>query len=157
MRIVGALVFVAVGVGASGRTASADCMAMLDQAWPAVEQPTMHRRTMTDAITDQLTDLGNELGHHMNVLSHDSISLSFDGRARHAKVRVGGGDDRYFTFAVATDIQFTGMDARVKTRIDMSVSGHRMHFDLPEFEMEPQSYQGDRVVVLLVPFLERRW
>ncbi|MCX5747489.1 MAG: hypothetical protein NT062_33915 [Proteobacteria bacterium] len=157
MRVLGIVAIAACGViDATGAArADATCVA-LDAAWPRVTED-LHRVSIGTQITDQLTELGNELGHHMHVLSHDLVSIQFDGRQRRAKVKVGAGDDRYVSFSIATDIKFEGGLARVKTTLDFSVQGKRVTFDLPEFAMMPQSYQGDRVVVLLVPVVERRW
>lgn len=138
----------------AGAPARADTLAMLDQAAPI---PASRLPTLSDQVTDRMTEVGNELGRHMNVLSHDLISLSFDGRKRRAHVGVGGGDPHYLTIRVDGDIQFTATDARVKARIDLGFQGRKVRLELPEFQMMPQSYQGDRVVVLLVPVLERRW
>ncbi|MBA3541557.1 MAG: hypothetical protein H0T79_18230 [Deltaproteobacteria bacterium] len=140
---------------ATTSVAAGDSMSLLDQAWPRV--PDHRGPSLAQRLTDTFSDLGNELGRHMHTLSGDRISMRFDGRQRRASFRVATGDPRYFTFVVATDIQFTGALARVRTRIDFSVHGRKLKLELPDFEMMPQSYQGDRIVVLLVPFFERRW
>lgn len=154
VRLVGIAAFVVVALSAIDARADATCIA-LEAAWP--KAPAKSGASMGMMITDELTEIGNEIGHHMNVLSKDVVSLSFDGRQKRLKAKVGLGDSQYASFSLATDIQFVGSTAKVKATIDFSIQGKRMKFDLPEFEMMPQSYQGDRVVVLLVPIIQRRW
>jgi len=139
---------------ASADRADATCIA-LDAAFPRL--PEVQKASMGQRLQDELSEVGNQLGHHMNVLSNDVLSFQFDVRARRAKVRVGAGDDRYARFAVATDVTFTQQLARVEATVDFAIEGHRYKLELPAFELMPQSYQGDRVVVLLVPVVERRW
>lgn len=148
---------VALTVGLAASAARADTIALLDHHLPAVQHEPEYVFPSGDEMTDRMTELGNEIGHHMNLLSHDLISLQFDGRARHAKMRVGGGDDRFVTFAIGSDVQFVGTDAHVRPHLDLGFQDRHVHVDLPEFEIMPQSYQGDRVVVFLVPFFQRGW
>src|SRR5262245_60256058 len=89
-------------------TASAPAVAddgvQLATRWPSV--PDGHGLSLEDQITDRLTQLGNELGKHLDLLSHDMFQLSVDGRRRRARVRLGAGNDQLLAFRFAGDIQF---------------------------------------------------
>src|SRR5690348_7051229 len=63
----------------------------LAERWPSV--PVGHALSLEDQITERLTQLGNELGRHLDLLSHDMFQLRVDGHHRRAFVRLGGGND----------------------------------------------------------------
>ena len=112
---------------------------------------------LSQQITDQLTELGNFIGSHVNVLSDDVLGLRFDGRARRARVRFGTGEGQYLRFKVDSDWHFTAGKARIQTRIDLGLGTHQFHLDLPDMEMLPTSVYGERGVELRLPLFERRW
>ena len=72
---------------AASSTAHADTELMLQERWHDV--PRGQRLRLSQQITDQLTELGNFIGTQFNVLSDDMLALKFDGRRRHARLRVG--------------------------------------------------------------------
>lgn len=149
---VGRLALVLV-VGSSS-VALADDVVM-DQRWPAV--PLDHRLTLEDQITDHLTDLGNAVGGQLDLLSHDLMGLHVDGRANRARLRLGGGNVHYLTFRIDSDWHFGEGKARVKARLELGLAGHVLELKLPDMEVIPDSYRGDRVVDINVPLLERRF
>lgn len=124
-----------------------------EHLWPRV--PDGARLTLSQQITDRLTLLGNTLGYHLDVLSRETLSLRFDGRARRAYLRLGAGDAQYLTFRLASDVHFTEGLARVTTRIDLGIAGRALHVELPDVEMTPTEYHGERGVVLRLPLLRR--
>ena len=128
---------------------------LYDRLWPRA--PETHHLTLSEQITDQLTELGNFMGEHMNVLSHDMLSMTFDGRHRRAFVRVGGGDARYLEFTLASDVRFFDGKASINTRIDLTIAGNKMQLELPEMEMVPASYRGERGVEVRVPLFRRNF
>ena len=69
MRI-GGLAALFVLVSATPAAAEGD---LYDRLWPRV--PEGRNLKLSDQITDQLTELGNFMGEHMTVLSHDVLSL----------------------------------------------------------------------------------
>ncbi len=111
--------------------------------------------SLEQQITDHLTELGNELGTHLDALSNDLLFVKFDGRRRRAHVRLGGGDpDGYLMFKVDSDVHFTDGVARVTTRVDLAVAGRQVHLLVPDFEMVPASYRGDYGVELRLPLFK---
>ena len=127
----------------------------LAERWPSV--PVGHALSLEDQITDRLTQLGNELGRHLDLLSHDMFQLRVDGHRRRAFVRLGGGNDDQLAVRLAGDIQFEDINARVDARIDLCFHGHMMHLELPTFEMSPAAYRGDYGVELRLPLFVRKF
>lgn len=128
---------------------------LYERLWP--ELPSHDGLTLSQQITDQLTELGNVVGTHVTTLSKETIALNFDGRRRRAKIRLGLTDEgnRYLTFKLASDVHFTQGIARFSTRIDVGVAGRVLHLELPEFEMAPSEYHGERGVLVRVPLFKR--
>lgn len=135
--------------------AAANSEDLYNRLWP--EMPSSTRLTLSQQIQDQLTELGNTLGHHVNALSNDSIAFGFDGRRRRATVRLGLEDspDSYVTFKIAGDVHFTEGVARARVRVDVGVAGHVVHIEVPDFEMAPTEYHGERGVEIRVPLYKR--
>lgn len=128
---------------------------LYDRLWPQI--PDGHRLTLSQQIQDQLTELGNTIGHHASVLSGDLVGLTFDARRRRMQARLGGGDDQLLSFRLASDVQFTDGLARINTKIDLTFRGRSVKLELPEMEMVPASYRGERGVELRLPLFRRRW
>ena len=129
--------------------AEADESALYDRLWPRV--PDGNQLSFSEQIQERLTLLGNTLGYHLDVLSKETLTLRFDGRRRRAYVRFGGGEAQYLTFRLASDVHFTGGIARISTRVDLSVAGRALHLELPEVEMTPTEFHGERGVVVRLP------
>jgi hypothetical protein len=126
---------------------------LYERLWPRV--PDNHSLTLSQQITDTLTELGNALGYHVDVLSKDMLEMQFDGRRRRAYVRVGGGDEQLLTFRLASSVLFSDGRALINTRLDLAIAGRALHLELPELEMVPASYHGERGVELRWPVFKR--
>jgi hypothetical protein len=124
-----------------------------ERLWPRV--PDGNQLSLSQQIQDRLTLLGNTLGYHLDVLSRETLSLRFDGRRRRASVRLGAGEAQFLTFQLASDVHFTEGLARITTRVDLAVAGRALHLELPELEMTPTEYHGERGVVVRLPLLRR--
>lgn len=144
----------AILVGSAPR-ASADPVVLLASRWPAV--PEGHGLSLENQITDRLTQIGNELGRHLDLLSHDMFQLEVDGRHRQAHVRIGGGDAELLALRLDGDIQFEDINAHVHARLDLALHGHAVHLELPAFEMAPAEYRGDRGVEVRLPLFLRKF
>jgi hypothetical protein len=136
-------------------SARADDKGLYERLWPRV--PDSQRLSMSQQIADQITELGNTLGYHASLLSNEMVALRVDGRKRRAFVALGGGDERYLTLRLASDIHFTDGLARVNTRVDLTFRGRKLELELPEMEMVPASYRGERGVELRLPLFRRRF
>lgn len=142
-------------VAAMSSPAAAEEGSLYERLWPRV--PDGRHLTLSQQLTDQLTLLGNTLGHHLDVLSNDMLSLRFDGRRRRAYVRLGGGNAQYLTFRLASDVHFTQGVARVRLRVDLAIAGRALRLQLPDVEMTPTDYQGERGVVVRLPLFRRNF
>ena len=135
--------------------ASADPAVVLASRWPSV--PDGHALSLEDQITDRLTEIGNALGHHLDLLSHDTFQLRVDARRRRAHLRIGGGDSEGLALRLHSDIQFDDLNAHVCTRLDLALRGHALRLELPAFEMSPASYRGDHGVELRLPLFVQQF
>ena len=117
--------------------------------WPTV--PTSRQLTLAQQLTDAMTDLGNQLGYHLDQLSDDRFALRFDGRQRRARVKFGMIDSDYATFKFDSVVHFTNGMAKITAVFDIGIAGRVMHIELPEIEMLPTEYHGERGVQLRVP------
>jgi hypothetical protein len=135
--------------------AAADPAIDVASRWPDV--PTGHALSLEDQITDRLTRLGNELGRHLDLLSHDMFQLTVDGRQRHAHVRVGCGNDETLGLQIDGEVQFDDIDAHVHARIDLGFRGHALRLELPDFVMSPAEYRGDHGVELRLPLFVQKF
>jgi hypothetical protein len=145
---------VALGL-ATAPTASADTTALLASRWPSV--PDGHALSLEDQITERLSQLGNALGQHLDLLSHDLFQLRVDARRRRAHLRIGGGDSERVAVSLDGDIQFDDLHAHVCARLDLALRGHAVSLALPAFEMSPASYRGDHGIELRVPLIMQRF
>lgn len=148
------LTVLAVLVVVSG-TGAAEPSELLAHRWPSV--PEGHGLSLQDQITERLTQLGNALGRHLDLLSHDMFQLSVDGRRRQAHVHVGAGDVGLLAVRFDGDIQFDDINAHVHARIDLGFHGHSVRLELPDFEMSPAEYRGDYGVELRLPLFVRKF
>lgn len=135
--------------------ASADTAVLLASRWPSV--PEGHALSLEDQITDRLTEIGNALGHHLDLLSHDTFQLRVDARRRRAHLRIGAGDSEGLALRLDGDIQFEDLNAHVCARLDLALRGHALRLELPAFEMSPVSYRGDHGVELRVPLFVQQF
>ena len=135
--------------------ASAEDHALYDRLWPRV--PEGRHLKLSLQITDAMTELGNTIGVHASALSNEMFVLRFDGRRRRAHIRVGGGDTQYLTFRLASDVHFTDGRARITTYVDLAIAGRELHLELPDLEMAPASYRGERGVELRLPLFRREF
>ena len=134
----------------AGRARADDQM---DHLWPAV--PVEHALSLEDQITDHLTDLGNVICGHLDLLSHDVIGLRVDGRANRARLRVGGGSARYLSLRIDSDWLFADGKARIAAKVDLALAGHSLELKLPAMDLSEDSYHGAQLVQVNVPLLER--
>jgi hypothetical protein len=135
--------------------ASANEKSLYDRLWPQV--PDGRHLTLSEQIQDQLTELGNTFGHHLVLLSHETITMRVDARRRRAFMAVGGGSERHLTLRLASDVQFTEGLARVNAKVNLKFRGRRYELPLPEVEVVPASYRGERGVEVRLPLFRRRW
>jgi hypothetical protein len=119
--------------------------------------PIGNQLKLSQQIADQLAELGNFIGDHINVLSDDVLALRFDGRGRRARVRFGTGEGEFLRFKLDSNWHFTQGRARIAAKVELGIGSHEWHLDLPDVEMLPTSVYGERGVELRLPLFERSW
>lgn len=110
------------------------------------------RPKVSEQIADSVTELGQEIDAHLGALSAGVVTLRFDGRSR--QIHLGfdlEGDNASFKFR--SDVHVRGGVARVDARIDLRLVGRHVHVELPDVEVIPRSYEGDRYVEVRIPLL----
>jgi hypothetical protein len=138
----------------SSSGANLELVALADR-WHEV--PKSKRLKLSVQIVDEVTALGNLIGTGMNELSDDLLGLKFDGRKRRAKLRVGTGEGQYLRFRLESDWHFTQGKARIAAKLKLGVGDHQWNIELPDMEMVPANYRGDRGVEVRIPLFERSW
>jgi hypothetical protein len=120
------------------------------------EIPARPRLTpLSRRVTDNLTLLSEELNTHLSTLSLELVDMRFDFTRRTARLKLDLGDHEQFGLRIDSDIRFRAGYARVNARIDLTLVGTALSLELPEFDMVPQSYLGQRWVEVRLPLFER--
>lgn len=111
--------------------------------------------TMTARLTEKLTLFSNEVGLHLSALSANMVDLQVDVSARTAHLRLGGDYDGRLLLRVDSDVKFRrGGVARVKAKLDLGLSGRRLSFTLPDFDVVPRTLDGKHYLELRLPIFE---
>jgi hypothetical protein len=111
-------------------------------------------RTYTQQIEDRLTWLGDQMDAHFGRLSLDEVAFKFDGRDRRAKIRLGKGDGKLLSMRIDGDVKFENGLAHVDAAINLSINGYQMHLDLPQVDLVPSSYQGEKYLEVRIPLIK---
>ena len=146
---------VAATLGASS-TARADVSLSLDQLWPAL--PFHDQPSMSDQLADWMTTVGVHVDQHLTALSHDALEFRIDGRRQHyyLGVHAHSGSGRV-SFAMNEDVHFVDAVACIRTHLQLEIGTHAVDLQLPDMELQPDELNGQRIVELRVPLLQRHW
>ena len=146
---------IACAIVLASSAAAAEPDVALSIRWPSV--PDHHSLSLQDQITERLTEIGNALGRHLDLLSADMFRLKVDGVRRHAHLRIGGGSVDRLSVLFDCGIQFQDLNAQVDAHIDLGLDGHRLRLELPAFQVQAAEYRGDYGVQLEVPVFVQRF
>lgn len=127
--------------------------ARLEDRWPAV--PAGRALSLEDQLTDKLTELGNLLGKHLELLSHDTFQLTTNCRLRRAHLRIGAGSPDTFGFHVDGQVHFDDLNANIRARLELDIKGHAFRLELPAVELSPAHARGDYGVSIQLPLIAR--
>lgn len=145
-----------VAAASSSDSNSADYCEVYERLWP--EAPMSKRLTISQEIADAFTELGNSVNQHVGQLSDGRFGLTFDGRRRRAFVRIDATTtERYLVFHFSSDVHFTRGVARITAKLSLGIAGHVIDLELPDVEMAPAEYRGDRGVEIRVPLFRRHF
>lgn len=126
-------------------------------ATPAsADDDAIFRGITAEKVAEGVTELGDEIDAHLGALSAGVVSLKFDGRSR--QIHLGfdlEGENASFKFR--SDVVVRGGVARIDARIDLRLVGRHVHVELPDVEVVPRSYDGDRYVEVRLPLLTGRF
>jgi hypothetical protein len=132
----------------------ADYCELYERLWP--QAPVAGRLTISQEIADAFTELGNSVNQHVGELSDGRFGITFDGRRRRAFVRIDATTtERYLVFHFTGDVHFTQGVARVTAKLQLGIAGHVIDLELPDVEMAPAEYRGDRGVEIRLPLFKR--
>jgi hypothetical protein len=143
------------GVAAAEHANTSEASSELyDRLWP--EAPVSGRLTISQEIADAFTELGNTVNQHVSGLSDGRFGITFDGRRRRAFVRIDAtSTERYLVFHFSSDVHFTQGVARITAKLQLGIAGHVVDLELPDVEMAPAEYRGDRGVEIRLPLFKR--
>ena len=139
------LVCAAALCGGTSRAAHADKLEL--------PEPVAKGQPLKDRVTKNLTLMSNEMGLHVKNLTGEMIDMSFDVQARKARVKLNAGSGD-LALNVDSKLVMRGKVARVSTTLDLTFLGDNLTLDLPDFEMVPQSWQGQQWVEFRLPIIE---
>jgi hypothetical protein len=139
-------------VAMTGTRAAAEPVALADR-WPSA--PPSRALSLEAQLTDQLTELGNLLGRHLELLSHDTFVLKVDCRKRRAHLRIGGGNDQVLALRLEGEVRFEDLDAHIAAHVDLAFRGHALRLELPAFALGPTWYRGDYGIAVRLPLFAR--
>jgi hypothetical protein len=128
-----------------------------DPIQPGELPPPPAQLSMSHQIKEHLTLYSNELGAHLANMSFNLVNLRFDAHTQRARLRLGGEMGKQLSLRIDGDVHFQAGMARVKTRVALGFVGHQLAFELPDFEMVPRSFAGERWVEVRLPLLEGRF
>lgn len=148
------LAVLTVTVSAAGPAAAEPPADLGDPQGRAFEPPPAigKGKSFSERLADQLTLLGDNVNGHVGALTLDTVRFRIDGRARRAHLRVAG-ETSFLSLKVEGDVLFRGGAAQVDAAVDLSVAGHAISFELPDFEVMPRSYLGERYVEVRIPLI----
>lgn len=111
-------------------------------------------RSYSQQIEDRLTWLGDQMDAHFGRLSLDEVAFKFDGREHRAKIRLGKGDGKLLSMRIDGDVKFEHGLAHVDAAINLSINGYQMHLDLPQVDLVPSSYEGEKYLEVRIPLIK---
>lgn len=105
-------------------------------------------------LAEKMTLAGDELGLHLRAITFNSLDMNFDGHKRIAHLRMQAGEAKKVALGIDSDVAFKSGYARVNASIKLGIAGKTWKLDLPEFDMVPRSYDGERYVELRLPVID---
>ena len=108
-----------------------------------------------EELTKRIDDWGNQMGRHLDRMSHDVVAIRIDAFRNHAHMRVGYGDTHFLSLHIDGDFVFHDGLASVQAHMDLAIHGHAIKLELPQFDVVPSSYGDNRYVEIRVPFFKR--
>jgi hypothetical protein len=105
-------------------------------------------------LAEKMTLAGDELGLHLRAITFNSLDMNFDGHKRIAHLRMQAGEAKKVALGIDSDVAFKSGFARVNATIKFGIAGKTWKLELPEFDMVPRSWDGERYVELRLPVID---
>ena len=105
-------------------------------------------------LAEKMTLAGDSLGLHLRAITFNSLDMNFDGHKRIAHLRMQAGEAKKVALGIDSDVAFKSGYARVNATIKFGIAGKTWKLELPEFDMVPRSYDGERYVELRLPVID---
>ncbi len=110
----------------------------------------------TGKLVDKVVEMTNQFfARHVDFLSHDMLQLRVDAEQRQATIAIGGGASRVLKLRVASDVEVVDGTARIHSRLAFAVAGKQLDVRLPDVDVAPASYRGERGVEVRLPIVRR--
>lgn len=142
----------AVVAGGAVPAAADDSLAISATATSTEAVPGKLGPSFRQRLEDEITRLGETLDEQLKPLTFEAVGLRFDGRGRRARLRVGA-ESRYLSLRIVGDVHLRGGLAAVDASVSVGVAGTMVVVALPNFELVPRSYLGERYVEVRVPIV----
>jgi hypothetical protein len=108
----------------------------------------------TGKVVDKVVAMTNQFfDQHVDLLTYDLVHLRVDAEQRAAKIAVGGGDARVVQLRVAGDVEVVDGTARIHSRVAFAIAGKQIDLRLPNVDVAPASYRGERGVEVRLPLV----
>lgn len=105
-------------------------------------------------LAEKMTLAGDELGLHLRAITFNSIDMNFDGHKRIAHLRMQAGEVKKFALGIDSDVAFKKGYARVNATVKLGVAGKSWQLEVPEFDVVPRSWDGERYVEVRLPVVD---
>jgi hypothetical protein len=127
-------------------------LALLTNTAVADDAPPPAMGKMVDKVVALTNDFFDQ---HVDLLTYDMLHLRVDAEHRAAKIAIGGGDRRVVKLRVAGDVEVVDGTARIHSRLALGLGGKQLDVRLPNVDVAPASYHGERGVEVRLPLLRR--
>jgi hypothetical protein len=108
----------------------------------------------TGKIVGKVVEMTNQFfDRHVDLLSLEMVQLRVDAEQRRAKIALGGGDRRLLKLRVAGDVEVVDGTARIHSRVAFAIGGKQLSVRLPNVDVAPASYRGERGVEVRLPLV----
>ena len=108
-------------------------------------------------LAEKMTIAGDELGLHLRAITFNSLDMNFDGHKRIAHLRMQAGEAKKVALGIDSDVAFKSGYARVNATIKFGVAGRTWQLDVPEFDVMPRSWNGERYVEVRLPVVDLKF
>jgi hypothetical protein len=163
------LVVVALGVGVTATAVAEPVRVSLDPRHASISSQPAAPGSLPDMaeieggtkwswrLAEKMTLAGDELGLHLRAVTFNSIDVNFDGHKRIAHLRLQAGEAKKVALGIDGDVAFKKGYARVNATVHLGMAGKIWRLELPEFDMVPRSWDGNRYVELRLPVIDLRF